>query len=95
MLRYTTICATPVGPPNRKRAERASTLVGSVRTLSGVTVMMDRMRVALMPLRFGRSGATSIEYALIAAFISIMVVGWAALVGTSVSDFFTQVANGF
>ena len=63
--------------------------------LAGMTVMMDRMRVALMPLRIGRSGATSIEYALIAAFISIMVVGWAAFVGTSVSNFFMQVANGF
>ena len=57
--------------------------------------MMDRMRVALMPLRIDRSGATSIEYALIAVFISIMVVGWATFVGTSVSDFFMQVANGF
>jgi len=58
------------------------------------------MRVALVPLRvdrlsFDRSGATSIEYALIAVFISIMVVGWASFVGTSVSDFFTAVANGF
>ncbi len=58
-------------------------------------MMMDRMRVALMPLRIGRSGATSIEYALIAVFISIVVVGWAAFVGTSVSNFFTAVANGF
>jgi len=65
-----------------------------------MTMMMDRMRVALMPLRvdrlsFDRSGATSIEYALIAVFISILVVGWATFVGTAVSDFFTAVANGF
>ena len=74
--------------------------VGSCWTLAGMTMMMDRMRVALMPLRIGRlsfdrSGATSIEYALIAVFISILVVGWAAFVGTSVSNFFMQVANGF
>jgi Flp pilus assembly pilin Flp len=75
------------------RGQRKS--VSSRWRLSGMTVMMDRVRVALMPLRRDRSGATSIEYALIAVFISILVVGWAAFVGTSVSDFFTQVANGF
>ncbi len=60
-----------------------------------MTVMMDRMRLALTAQRADRSGATSIEYALIAAFISIMVVGWAAFVGTAVSDFFMAVGNGF
>lgn len=70
--------------------------VGSCRTLSRMKEMMDRiMRVVLTPLRIDRSGATSIEYALIAVFISILVVGWATFVGTSVSDFFMQVANGF
>ncbi len=53
------------------------------------------MLAALIRLGSNRSGATSIEYALIAAFISIMVVGWAAFVGTAVSDFFTAVGNGF
>jgi Flp pilus assembly pilin Flp len=67
----------------------------SCRMPAGMTVMKDRMRVALLPWRIDRSGATSIEYALIAVFISIICVGWAAFVGTSVSDFFTQVANGF
>ena len=57
--------------------------------------MMDRIRVALMALEAERSGATSIEYALIAVFISILVVGWASFVGTSVSQFFMDVANGF
>jgi Flp pilus assembly pilin Flp len=57
--------------------------------------MLDTMRIALNALRAERSGATSIEYALIAVFISILVVGWAAFVGTAVSNFFTDVANGF
>lgn len=57
--------------------------------------MMDGMRVALMALGAERSGATSIEYALIAVFISILVVGWASFVGTAVSQFFMDVANGF
>jgi len=57
--------------------------------------MVDGMRTALRLLRLDCSGATAIEYALIAVFISIMVVGWATFVGTTVSDFFTAVANGF
>jgi Flp pilus assembly pilin Flp len=56
---------------------------------------VDRMRSALTALRLDRSGATSIEYALIATFISIVVVGWATFVGQSVSGFFISVANGF
>ena len=60
-----------------------------------MAMMMDRMRCAPMVLRLDRSGVTSIEYALIASFISIMVVGWASFVGQSVSGFFMSVANGF
>ena len=57
--------------------------------------MVMELRNALMPLRLDRAGATSIEYALIAVFISIICVGWATFVGTSVSSMFMQVANGF
>jgi Flp pilus assembly pilin Flp len=57
--------------------------------------MLHQLRTALAALRADRFGATSIEYALIAVFISILVVGWASFVGTSVSNFFTAVANGF
>ena len=57
--------------------------------------MMDRVRSGLTAFRLDPSGATSIEYALIATFISIMVVGWATFVGQSVSGFFMSVANGF
>ena len=57
--------------------------------------MVEKTRTVLMSLRLDRSGTTSIEYALIGAFISIMIVGWALAIGTSVSDFFMQVANGF
>ena len=53
------------------------------------------IEASLSALRRDQSAATSIEYALIAAFISIMVVGWAAFVGTAVSNFFTAVGNGF
>ena len=43
----------------------------------GIAVMMDRMRSALMALRIDRSGATAIEYALIAGLISITILIWA------------------
>jgi pilus assembly protein Flp/PilA len=57
--------------------------------------MMDRVRSALTALRLDRSGATALEYALIASFISIVVVGWATFMGQSISGFFMSVANGF
>ena len=60
-----------------------------------MAMMRGRMRSAPMALGLDRSGVTSIEYALIATFISIMVVGWATFVGQSVSGFFISVANGF
>jgi len=60
-----------------------------------MAMMTDRMRSAPMILGLDRSGATSIEYALIATFISIVVVGWATFVGQSISGFFMSVANGF
>ena len=52
--------------------------------------MLKAIRNGLTPLGRDRSGATSIEYALIAVFISILVVGWATFVGTSVSQFFVD-----
>jgi len=41
------------------------------------------------------SGATAIEYALIAGIISIAIVGAATLIGTRLSDIFTAVNDGF
>lgn len=49
----------------------------------------------LRALLHAESGATALEYGLILALISILVVAWATQVGTSVSDFFTSVNNGF
>jgi len=59
-----------------------------------VAMMRGRMRSAPTALRLDRSGATSIEYALIATLISIVVVGWATFMGQSISGFFMSVANG-
>ena len=60
-----------------------------------MAMMMGRMRSAPTVLRLDCSGATSIEYALIATFISIVVVGWATFMGQSISGFFMSVASGF
>jgi pilus assembly protein Flp/PilA len=60
-----------------------------------MAMMTARMRSAPADLSLDRSGATAIEYALIATFISIVVVGWATFVGNSISGFFMQVAGGF
>lgn len=57
--------------------------------------MVKRVRTPLMPLWLDCSGATALEYALIAVFISIICVGWATFVGTSVSSMFMRVASGF
>jgi pilus assembly protein Flp/PilA len=40
------------------------------------------------------SGATAIEYALIAGFISILIVGGATLIGTHLNTIFSNVASG-
>jgi Flp pilus assembly pilin Flp len=55
--------------------------------------MMDRMQTAAMARWIDRSGATAIEYALIAALISMTIFIWAASIGTSVSSFLTAVAT--
>ena len=39
------------------------------------------------------SGATAIEYGLLAALLSILVVGGAQLAGTEISGLFTDVGN--
>ncbi|HEV8680907.1 MAG TPA: Flp family type IVb pilin [Stellaceae bacterium] len=51
------------------------------------------LRSLLPALRNDRFGVTAIEYALIAAFISILIVAAITLVGTSVSTFFATVGN--
>jgi pilus assembly protein Flp/PilA len=61
----------------------------------GAARMLTRLKVAVLKLMQHQSGATAIEYALIAALISLLIVGWASSIGGSVSGFFTSVNNGF
>jgi pilus assembly protein Flp/PilA len=62
---------------------------------TGAAGMPMRLKVAVLKPLQHRSGATAIEYALIAALISLLIVGWATSIGGSVSGFFTSVNNGF
>jgi pilus assembly protein Flp/PilA len=39
------------------------------------------------------SGATAIEYGLIAALISVVIIGVLSLIGTNLNTKFTQIAN--
>ena len=45
-------------------------------------------------IRFGKdeSGATAIEYGLIAALIAVVIIGGATLLGTKINGTFTRVA---
>ncbi|MBV8888600.1 MAG: Flp family type IVb pilin [Alphaproteobacteria bacterium] len=53
------------------------------------------MRAALLRLLRRESGATAIEYALVAILISVAAFGVTQQIGTSVTGFFAQVANSF
>lgn len=39
------------------------------------------------------SGATAIEYGLLAAFLALAIAGGARLLGNSIGEFFTKIAN--
>ena len=58
---------------------------------------MKRSKVTDFVTTFLRStsGATAIEYAMIAGGISMMVIGGVTLIGANVSGIFTSVASGF
>lgn len=53
------------------------------------------MRRHIMRFCGGDRGATSIEYALIAGFLSIAIVGAANELGSEVREFFVAVKNAF
>ena len=47
----------------------------------------------LKDLRGNEDGATAIEYGLIAALISVVIIAAVTLVGTDLSDMFNEVSN--
>lgn len=55
---------------------------------------MKKFKTLLRVLK-DRSGATVIEYCLIAGIISIAIVGWATMIGQSTNDSFNAAQAGF
>jgi pilus assembly protein Flp/PilA len=53
------------------------------------------MRSALKRIKLDRGGATAIEYAMIAFFISIAAFTALQTVGSDVTGLFTRIANSF
>ena len=53
------------------------------------------MRSALRRTRLGRSGATAIEYAMVALFVSIAIFAAVVTIGTDVTNLFSLIASGF
>ena len=53
------------------------------------------MRSALRRMKFHLGGATAIEYAMIAFFISIAAFSAIVTIGSNVTAVFSQIANSF
>ena len=58
-------------------------------------MVFEQLRAALRALRLDRSGATAIEYALIALLIALVLISAMLSIGTSVTNMFMQVNSGF
>jgi pilus assembly protein Flp/PilA len=58
-----------------------------------MTQTAERLMLGLKRLRADKHGATSIEYALIAVLISIVIAASASAVGTSLNSIFDNVAS--
>ncbi len=53
------------------------------------------MRAAFRRIGLGRCGATAIEYAMIAFFVSIAAFSVIVTIGSDVSGLFSQIASSF
>ncbi len=51
------------------------------------------MKLLLTRLRKNESGATAIEYGLIAALIAIVIIGGAGALGTQLNALFTRIST--
>jgi pilus assembly protein Flp/PilA len=57
--------------------------------------MVLGMRSALQQMRLDRRGATAVEYAMVALFVSIAAFSAIATIGTNVTSIFSQIATSF
>jgi pilus assembly protein Flp/PilA len=51
------------------------------------------MKTLMKRFAGNKSGATAIEYGLIAALIAVVIIGGASAVGTSLNDTFTSISG--
>jgi pilus assembly protein Flp/PilA len=58
-----------------------------------MTQTAERLVFALKRFRADKRGATSIEYALIAILISVVIIASASAIGTSLNSVFNNVAG--
>ena len=58
-----------------------------------MTQTAERLVFALKRFRDDKRGATSIEYALIAILISVVIIASASAIGTSLNSVFNNVAG--
>jgi pilus assembly protein Flp/PilA len=56
--------------------------------------LLDRASDTYISLRKDEAGATAIEYGIIAALISVAIIGVLTAAGTSLGGVFTTVSNG-
>lgn len=56
---------------------------------------MQSLRTHLKRFAADQSGATMIEYGLVASLISIGIIAGASVIGTQVNAFFQSAASGF
>jgi Flp pilus assembly pilin Flp len=57
-------------------------------------MMLTQFRAGLARLRGDRSAATAIEYAMIAAIITLALISLQYTIGASIVNFFMEVGNG-
>jgi pilus assembly protein Flp/PilA len=58
-----------------------------------MTQTAERLALGLKRLHADKRGATSIEYALIAILISVVIIASASAIGTSLNSVFDNVAD--
>ncbi|HVH82501.1 MAG TPA: Flp family type IVb pilin [Stellaceae bacterium] len=60
-----------------------------------ILVMRSALNVMFNIRSLGQSGATALEYAMVAFFISIAAFGTLVTIGSDVSGLFSRIAGGF
>lgn len=64
-------------------------------TLSKSTSQRSNVLIHFKDFRSNRSGATSIEYALIASIVSVVIIGSLQSIGPTLVQIFSDILGGF